>query len=420
MRLMILAALAFATLALAGCGSGSDRISFAGEGDRCSDSQVLYVDNSGDELFCEGFEYKGPLTRDEKRETLRLASRLASDGSLSGEDKKRVRKFAENPPALARTHLVPRTILAAGGKVLVLGQAEDASFHIAEIDPASSEVTTSALSLKNVAGLAVVGRTAWLYGTGIWSPRTPVWQIDLATPERVRELSVFDEGSASVSAIASDGDSLWIGLSIVGEEGVSSARVERFDLRSGRVTSSADLPGESIVPSIAIGAGAVWVEAERSWKLDPETAQAKSVAFAVPVGPIRIDTGAVWALGGSDPASPRLFRIDPAKGKVVTRTAVSGDIVEFELGAGGVWLLRETGELERVDAKTNRLETVASLDLGPVAALHSVDGAAGRSLAVTDEAAWVTLSSSGELARIDAATGKVTILQLSVEYELAE
>jgi len=416
-KLLTLFALAIASLTLAGCHSSSFRVSFEGERDICSDTRVLYVDGAGDELYCEGFEYKGPLTRDEKRETLRLASRLASDGSLSAEDKKRVREFAGNPSALARTRFVPITIFVAGGKVQVLGQARDASFHIAEINPSNSDVATFALLPKSINGLATAGKTAWFYSSEIWSPRTPVWQTDLTAPERARRLTVFgsDKQSASVGAIASDGDSLWIGLTIVDKNGAGKERVERYDLRSQVVTSGVDLPRESSLRAIAIGAGAVWAEGAHRWKLDLEATHAKQVDSALSVGPIRVDAEAIWALGRSDPTSLQLSRIDPANGKALTSISVGGDIAEFEVGGGAVWLLHQAGELERFDPASSRLETVAKLDLETPAPVYSSDGAASRSLAVTSRSAWVILNSSGQVARIDAATGKVIILQLSVE-----
>jgi len=408
-----LVAIAATTLPLGGCGAGSDRIRFADEGGRCSDSQVLYVDDSGDELYCEGFKYKGPLTPDEKRETLRLASRLASDGSLSGKDKDRVRKFAEHPPALARTHLVPRSVLAAGGKVWVLGQAEDASYHVAEIDPASSEVTTLALTPKSIAGFAIAGSKLWLYGDGIWSGRAPVWQVDLARPDRVDELIVFENGSASIGAVAPEGETLWVGLSIVGDEGVGSARVERFDLRRRRVISSVDLPGESSVRSIAFTSGAVWVDGDDVWKIDSSGTRAQPVDLGIPTGHMNASSGAVWVASQRLVDSPWVGRVDPATRKVVASVKVGPGIKEIETGAGAVWILREGGELLRIDPATNHAKLVATLDM-------SGGAGEGRSLALTDEAAWVALDSGGRLARVDAASGRVTIRQLSVEYALAE
>jgi hypothetical protein len=416
-KLLTLFALAIASLTLAGCSSSSFRVSYAGEIDRCSDSRVLYLDELGDEFDCQGLTYDGPLTRGEKRETLRLASRLASDGSLSAEDKKLVNEFAANPSALARTSFVPITIFVAGGKVQVLGRARDASFHIAEINPSNSDVTTFALSPKSITGLATAGKTAWFYSSEIWSPRTPVWQTDLTAPERARRLTVFrsDKQSASVGAIASDGDSLWIALTVVDKNGAGMARVERYDLRSRVVTAAVDLPSESGVREISIGAGAVWAEGAHRWKLDLEATHAKQVDSTLSVGPIRVDADAIWALGRSDPTSLQLSRIDPANGKVLTSIPVDGDIAEFEVGGGAVWLLHQAGELERFDPASSRLESIAKLDLETPASVYSSDGAASRSLAVTSRAAWVILNSSGQVARIDAATGKVKILQLSVE-----
>lgn len=416
--------IAFALL-LAGCGgSGSDRIRFADEGDRCGDTRVLYLDETGDELFCEGYEYKGPLTPDEKRETIRLATRLADDGDLSGEDKDRVREFADDPPAVARTHLVPRTIAAEGESVLVLGQAEDSSYHLAEIDGVSETAKTSQLFPERIGNFAVVRDQAWFFdSTVIYSERVPVWQIDLDAPRSPQELTVYRGSSASIEAIAADGESLWAALSILEEEGGErTVLVNRIDLREQRIAASVELPGEGSIRSLAIRNGVVWVEGEGlPWAIDASANRAEKPDLGVLTSPIRLGGGAIWALGvASETAtSPRLFRLDPETYALQASIPVASDIVELEATGSALWLLHENGRLERVGAKGKSLEQIATLDVETIAPLDTPDGAAGRSLAATEEAAWVILDSSGRVARVDAKTGEVKILELSVDYSLA-
>lgn len=422
----VLAALAFAA---GGCGgSDSDRVRFAGEGDRCRDTKALYLDETGDELFCEGYEYKGPLTKDEKRETIRLATRLADDGGLSDGDKDQVREFAENPPELARTHLVPRTIAAVGEKVWVLGQAEDASYHLAGMDRPGSgwETITNLPSLGTGAGLASCGDKLVLFNnTDLVSADggVPLWQLETTGTQSVEQLIVRTEGSAWINAVACGDDALWIALSLVGDEGTAADMVERFDPGTQRATSTSDLSNDRAtrsIRSIEVGEDAVWVEGERLWRVDPKTGKASLARLDAPVGVVRLGAGALWALGGSDPADPRLYRIDPASGKTEASYPVRADIVEIEAGSKDVWMLHVTGELERLDIATGRLDTAASLDIESIAPLATIDGAASRSLAVTDDAAWAILDSSGRVARVDAETEEVSVQELSVEYSLAE
>ncbi len=108
-------------------------VRFAEEGERCAQSETLYLDEStGEELGCEGREYRGPL-REYKSHVASLAESLA-DGTLSGGSKELVQRFAEEVVRLQDSWDDQRLVGAAIGKLEEL--AEDGLITEADVEEA--------------------------------------------------------------------------------------------------------------------------------------------------------------------------------------------------------------------------------------------------------------------------------------------
>ncbi len=114
------------------------------------------------------------------------------------------------------------------------------------------------------------------------------------------------------------------------------------------------LPGAAPIFSgghAAIGEGAVWVSLDNSIvKVDPIRNEVIRRIKTGNVDGIAAGAGGVWVI---DTLSGRLSEIDPASGKIVGSTDVSGSPDAITAGGGSVWLLdREVGTVLEIDAAT--------------------------------------------------------------------
>lgn len=155
---------------------------------------------------------------------------------------------------------------------------------------------------------------------------------------------------------------------------------------------------------VAVGRGAVWVSGFGTMRrLDPETGHV--VATVKTPGTedysqIAVGAGAVWVTADRG----RLERIDPDSNRVVATVMVGGSILGVEAGGGYVWVTRPmegVGELVRVDPATNRVSgTPINVGPGPTAVVYAFG------------ALWVTNTSPASVVRVDPSTRSVQVTRL--------
>ncbi len=150
---------------------------------------------------------------------------------------------------------------------------------------------------------------------------------------------------------------------------------------------------------VAVGYGAVWVSGfGRLTKLDPASRRVIEVVSTPGTedySQVAVGLRAVWVTADGG----RLYRIDPATGRVVARIAIGGPIQGVGTGAGSVWVTRiagEHGDLIRVDAATNHVVSVTKVGPGSGSVLYAFG------------ALWVTNTSPPSVDRVDPSTGLVT------------
>ena len=233
-------------------------------------------------------------------------------------------------------------------------------------------------------------------------------RIDAVTNSVADVVPLSVAGGADPVSIAVGEGSLWVGANTRDETGPTlSGWLLRIDPGSGKQFAAIPL---GIAPSVAVGAGAVWVT---SLGDDPDTGQrtlaridptSNRVVATIPVVcpcSVAADESAVWVAG---PGS--VMRIDPATNRTVAEVDLGQEFfangAEVAMGAGAVWVAYYglplgafgglTGHLARIDPATNTI--VADIPTG---------GANG--LAVGADSVWITTGQS--LTRVDARTNAV-------------
>jgi YVTN family beta-propeller protein len=157
---------------------------------------------------------------------------------------------------------------------------------------------------------------------------------------------------------------------------------------------------------LAADAGSVWLadkQTRKILKIDPAGASPRIVArTALPYTPsagaevngLAVGEGAVWVIGNTD--DRRLWRLDPATGRIEAAIRLPIAPRRVAAGLGGVWI---TGEIEDVVLRLNP-------DTGHIAArIPAGRGASG--VAVGSGSVWVANSFDGTVSRIDPVTNRV-------------
>jgi YVTN family beta-propeller protein len=109
---------------------------------------------------------------------------------------------------------------------------------------------------------------------------------------------------------------------------------------------------------------------------------------------IAVGDGSVWVVGSD--LDPRLWRIDPANGRVSGAVTLPIAPASVAAGDGGVWIAGEIEDtLLRVDPVT--LKVTARIPVG----------SGGRAVAVGAGAVWVANAFAGTVSRVDPAAGSV-------------
>jgi DNA-binding beta-propeller fold protein YncE len=110
---------------------------------------------------------------------------------------------------------------------------------------------------------------------------------------------------------------------------------------------------------------------------------------------IAVGTGGVWVVG--DPVDPVLWRIDPATGRLLARTALPFAPTDVAVGEGAVWVTSELDDkLARIDASTGR-----------VTATIPIEGGAGP-VVVGGGSVWVGDQVDNAISRVDPHAMRIT------------
>lgn len=142
-------------------------------------------------------------------------------------------------------------------------------------------------------------------------------------------------------------------------------------------------------------AGRLWTAAsfgDRVTRLEPVTGQQEVITLepgSKPIAVLSTPDAVFVTLAGTD----QLARINPETLEV-ERLAVGDQPAFLALGADSLWVVGDTGQIDRVDPVS--FTVTASVD---------VPGAKG--VAIAGNAAWVTASSTNELVKIDLASNQV-------------
>jgi len=131
---------------------------------------------------------------------------------------------------------------------------------------------------------------------------------------------------------------------------------------------------------VAVGPAAVWVLGDafdpRLWRIDPARGRI-AATISLPFTPAGIATGAgaVWVTGQ---LNDRIARIDPASNRIVATIAVGREPTAVAVGAGGVWVANTIDRtVMRIDPRTNRIVERIAVGMSP------------KVIAVGDGSVWV-------------------------------
>jgi virginiamycin B lyase len=172
-------------------------------------------------------------------------------------------------------------------------------------------------------------------------------------------------------------------------------KTNKVDLR---VPVKIDSAGEG---SIAAGARSVWFVSNadgHASTLMQVAVKSGHTIRKITVGKdsavVKLSLGAVWVVSSGE---NKIYRIDPAKGKVVARIDVAAGPRFATVGAGSLWVLCQSdGSVARIDLRTNKVKAVI--------AAH-VPGAGGE-ICYGGGFIWVTMSGTPVI-RIDPARNRV-------------
>jgi hypothetical protein len=261
-----------------------------------------------------------------------------------------------------------------------------------------------ALVVALLAGLAVTGRVVAERpsATPSSSPATTATPPATAPAQPSPVVATIGTGSFANGMTAGAG-SLWV---------AGSGEVTRIDPATNSVAARIPVdPSGSGPAAIAFGAGALWVPVTMPgalWAIDPAS---DKVTARIPLGrPLRgqvsvsATRGAVWVAccGVSGPDAPAssgtLFRVDPARRRVVAEMALPANPMAVAADPSGAWVATASGQVLAVSARRNRVVGTI-LAGGPLGF--------SQTIAVGPGAVWLADPFDEQVVRIDPRTRRV-------------
>ncbi len=165
------------------------------------------------------------------------------------------------------------------------------------------------------------------------------------------------------------------------------------DLATGQRFAVGDFPD-----GIAIDqTGSLWVASTRAdevTRIDPESGSSDTVSLPRGSDPLAVAVtpdGGVWVTLRNE---ARIVRFDPESMELTDTVDVAVEPAAFAQGAGSLWVASSSGQVDRIDPDGR--QRIAEIP---------VPGAAG--VTVSADAAWVTQSEQGTVAKIDIDTNEV-------------
>jgi sugar lactone lactonase YvrE len=173
---------------------------------------------------------------------------------------------------------------------------------------------------------------------------------------------------------------------------------------AGRLTAT--IPLRVQPTSVAVDGNAVWVATTAGTlvRVDPGTNAVAGapikVAGKVEHSTVRAGEGALFLATGS-----RLFRVDPASGKVTARRQIDGIAQGMTVAGGSVWVTRIASPKSRDRSST--LQRFDAHTLAPVGGPLRTE-AFPQDVDVSGHTAWVANSAAGSVTQADTARGTST------------
>jgi len=205
----------------------------------------------------------------------------------------------------------------------------------------SVALSPGALNLIDARTLRVVGRVrsqAAGFTNGVGSiafSKTAAWvtttsQTLVRVSLRTRKVTRIDHLPWVPGNVATAGDSVWV-VQDAGQE------VIRFDAGSGRIAGRFEIrsdPSGANADGVVYAVGSLWLSRGNSVvRVDPRSGHVVR-RFAAPSRYLLFADGAIWA---GEPASGRLWKIDPATNRVVQHQKLHGWLSDLAVGDGSVW-----------------------------------------------------------------------------------
>jgi streptogramin lyase/predicted Ser/Thr protein kinase len=278
-----------------------------------------------------------------------LVAALAAAGVFSSGDGGSQERFAFEEGAVTVTPIrvnSPAGVTIEGDGVWVTSNERD---RISRIDAESGAVGKPIPVGDGPASLAVGDGAVWVVNDYAGT----VSKVDIERGEVV--------GNPIELPSTSDGDTIAVGDGRVWVVTPDQGRVVPIDASSGR-RGRPITPPDGTAGELALGEGGLWVvgDAGTITRLNPASGDAGEpvkVGRRLPPGDdvfrgeIAVGEGAVWVAALDDET---VVRVDPRSGRVV-KTIRFEDGIEGDLSAGGgaVWVIDESGQLLRIDPRTN-------------------------------------------------------------------
>lgn len=293
--------------------------------------------------------------------------------------------------------------LAAIGAWAALGRGAEGSAasaiaesHVAGIDASSGMVTRRIPVGRAPTAIAAANGTVWVVDADA--------QTVLRLTEGSRVVDTFSPGATPVD-VAAIGESVWVANGGPLEDaqfvGPVATSVARFDTATRTERAEIALPHSGgdvsnlVDNHVAVSDGAVWAVTPdyRVARIEASTGVVTAVARAVRAGAVAAGRAGVWALG----ADGTVALLDEQTAKPIARTKVpASSVSSIAVGDDAAWITSGSdGTLWRVGG--GRTPTLGTIDLEPGVS----------DLAAGPVSIWVANPLAGTLTEIDAETSTI-------------
>ena len=236
--------------------------------------------------------------------------------------------------------------------------------------------------------------------TGVAVGEDSIWTIHL-DDNRISKVDprsndvVATSSAPGPQAVVAGARSVWV----VNGDG---ATVTQLDQRSAAQIHVVSVPRSTQL--VAFGSGAVWVASPLTGivaQVNPRSSSMSGSSYVAArrgaLKAVAVGEGAVWISSNDIVADQyRVFRIDPASGKVVERIRLRLGAWGIGAGGGAVWVANPLGDtVSQIEVSTNRVVRTIRVGRDPIA------------VAVGEGAVWVTNYKDGTVSRIDPRRGRV-------------